>query len=145
MTIEMSRQAWVGTEPHDVRELIEVYGHHNYEVHEYRVARCDCGCSAFRLEIDDCKVAARRTCFDCGYEHPMCDSAEFWEQTQPERACCAGCGGDKHNIGVGFSLHEEGDVRWLYIGVRCVACGIFTCAAEWEVCYTPSRHLFDQV
>jgi len=50
------------------------------------------------------------------------------------------------NIGVLFSLYEaDGDVRWLYVGVRCVTCGILSCHVDWKIAYGPSNQLIGMV
>jgi len=49
------------------------------------------------------------------------------------------------NVGVGFSLYDDGEVRWLYLGERCSKCGILGCFAGWKVGYSPSKGLLEQV
>ncbi|MGA7753515.1 MAG: hypothetical protein WCB05_11810 [Candidatus Sulfotelmatobacter sp.] len=49
------------------------------------------------------------------------------------------------NVGVGFSLYDDGEIRWVYFGERCSACGILGCFAGWKVAYSPSKQLLEQV
>ena len=49
------------------------------------------------------------------------------------------------DVGVGFSLYDDGEVRWLCVGERCPKCGILGCFAGWKVGYSPSKGLLEQV
>jgi hypothetical protein len=80
----------------------------------------------------------------------ICDSAEYWEETEPEAWACTECGCDTCNISVGFSLYpaqpgQRADVRWLSVGQRCVQCGVLGSFVDWQVGYGPSNDLLDQV
>jgi len=146
MTIDTSGKWWVGTSPDDIREYLVALTKDSYLVNEFRLARCDCGVKAFRLEADDGEGAARRTCVSCGKEHFICDSQECWADAEPEPWRCIECGSEEANVGVGFSLYADGEnVRWLYVGVRCARCGILGSFADWKVGYGPSLQLMDRV
>jgi hypothetical protein len=45
-------------------------------------------------------------------------------------------------MAVGFALHDDGEVRWISVGLRCLAddntLGVY---ADWKVNYSPSGHL----
>jgi hypothetical protein len=88
---------------------------------------------------------AKRVCISCSSEHFICDSKEFWSDATPEEWQCVECGSKAANVGVGFSLYEEGEVHWLYVGERCSSCGVLGCFAGWKVGHAPSRQLMDQV
>ena len=50
------------------------------------------------------------------------------------------------NLAVGFAFYQDSeDVRWLYIGLRCVACGELGVYGDWKIDYAPSKKLLDQV
>ena len=50
------------------------------------------------------------------------------------------------NIGVGFALFtDSNDIRWSYVGLRCVGCGLLGCVADWKIDYSPSCQLLEQV
>ena len=54
----------------------------------------------------------------------MCDSGNYLGSANLEPATCV-CGADVFEITVGVSLYDESeDVRWLYVGCRCPACGL---------------------
>ncbi|MGE0404996.1 MAG: hypothetical protein AB7O65_01760 [Candidatus Korobacteraceae bacterium] len=142
--IDTSGEWWIGSEPQDVKNFLEAYAPDGYKVHEFRLARCECGSLSFFLWADDDEGTAKRTCTVCGLSHFICDSEEFWDGSQPEELVCV-CGSKSANVGVGFSLYEDGEVRWLYVGVRCTSCGVLGCFAGWKVAYAPSAQLVDQV
>lgn len=142
MSIDRRGQWWKGTTADDIAEYLAEYTAEGYPATEFRTAACGCGSSTFNLDADDTEGAAKRTCVTCGKEHLIADSSEYWEEAEPERCVCT-CGSETMNIGVGFAFYAEGDVRWLYIGCRCTACGILGCYADWKVAYSPSRHLLD--
>jgi hypothetical protein len=146
VTIDTSGKWWIGSEPVDIQGFLTAYSSEGYKVDEFRLARCECGCEVFHLDADDTEGAARRECVKCGKVHFICDSEEYWGETDPERCTCVECGSEAFNVGVGFSLYEDTeDVRWLYVGERCVTCGILGCFAGWKVAYGPSHHLLDSV
>jgi hypothetical protein len=149
MAIDKSGQWWVGSESDDIREYLVAYRCEGYDVHEVRLCRCGCGSAEFRLEADRLEGCAQRTCTDCGTPHLVCDSAEYWEEAEPESWTCTQCGSPTCNLGVGFSLYEpEGgdppDVRWISVGCRCSACGTLGCVVDWKVGYGPSNALIGQ-
>ena len=43
------------------------------------------------------------------------------------------CGKSHFENSVGVSVYKgTEDVRWLYVGCRCVACGLMGCYGEWK-------------
>jgi len=145
MTIDTSGKWWVGSEPTDIAEYLEAYASEGDEVHDFRLARCKCGSISFLLNADDDEGVAQRTCTACETKHFICDSEEFWDESQPERWVC-GCGSEAANIGVGFSIYpKRGGVRWLMVGTRCSACGVLGCFAGWKVGRSDSMDLLDKV
>jgi len=146
MTIDTSGKRWVGTEPGDIAGFLEAYASEGYEVTDFRLARCRCGSTSFLLDADDNEGTARRTCTACGSEHFICDSQEYWSEAEPERWVCIECGSETANVGVGFSVYPDRDgIRWLYVGERCVTCGVLGCFAGWKVGASDSMGLLDTV
>jgi hypothetical protein len=93
------------------------------------------------LFADDDEGCAKRVCTSCREEHFICDSEEYWPEAGPERWKCVECGSTSANVGVGFSLYEDGEIHWLYVGERCSNCGILGCVAGWKVAYSPSTQV----
>jgi hypothetical protein len=146
MTIDTSGKWWVGSEPNDIAGFLEAYASEGYEVDEFRLARCKCGSTSFLLDSDDNEGVARRTCTICGFEHFICDSEEFWDESKPERFVCIEYGSEAANIGVGFSIYpKRGGIRWLYVGARCSVCGVLGCFAGWKVGTSDSMDLLEKI
>jgi hypothetical protein len=146
VSVDKTGKWWVGDQPNDIREFLEAYASDGYKIGEFRMSRCECGSERFLLWADDNEGCAERQCESCKRHDFICDSEEYWEDAKPEEWKCIECESNAKvcNVGVGFSLYEDGEVRWLYIGVRCATCGILGCFAGWKVAYTPSRQLLDQ-
>lgn len=145
MSIDTTGKWWLGSEPADIREYLVAYTQDGYPVSDFRLAKCSCGSDIFNMATDDDEGVAKRTCVTCASEHFICDSEEFQEDAKLEEFSCIECGSKQANIGVGFSLYDDGEIRWLYVGARCVACGILGCFADWKVAYSPSRDLIERV
>ena len=120
-----------------------------YEVHATRLCKCRCGSTAFELEADQEEGCAQRACAVCRSKHLVCDSANYWEDAQPQSWTCTECQCRTCNLTVGFSLHEkekgqQPDVRWVSVGQRCTNCGTLGSIVDWKVGYGPSHRLLDQ-
>jgi hypothetical protein len=144
MAIDKTGRWWIGSEAEDIEEYLGAYSSEGYRSDEFRLARCKCGGPDFELWADDDEGVAKRVCSSCRAEHFICDSEEYWWESNPAQWACVECGSDKANVGVGFSLYEDGELRWLYVGVRCSSCGILGCFAGWKIAYAPSRRLLEQ-
>ena len=147
MAIDSSGEYWTSPVPDDIHGFLESYASEGYDVDDFRLARCECGSVAFRLEADDDEGVARRTCAACNARHFICDSEEYWADAEPEQCTCVECGADTVNVGVGFSLydHDPTGIRWLYVGVRCTGCGTLGCFAGWKVGMADALYLRDRV
>jgi len=145
MSIDTSGDWWKGTEATDIESYLVDFTAQQYPVDVVRVASCSCGGQLFRVEVDDEHGAAKRTCTSCGKDHFVCDSADYWKEAEPDECACP-CGGEIMNLAVGFALYpDNGEVKWLYLGLRCTACGVLGCYADWKIAYEPSRQLLDLV
>lgn len=145
MSIDKSGKWWVGTRPEDIKEYLEAYSAEGYPTSEFRKSKCGCGSEVFELWADDEEGCAKRTCISCGQERLICDSEEYWQDASPERWKCVECGSTGANVGVGFSLYDGGELRWVYVGERCSNCGILGCFAGWKIGYSPSKQLLEAV
>lgn len=142
--IEFPQRVWVGDRPEDIADYLTAYADDSYPVHAFRIATCSCGSLEFELEADDNEGTARRTCAVCGKRHPICESEEYWDGSRFEKWQCVDCQSSDANVGVGFSLDPQGEVRWLHVGYRCANCGVLGCFVGWKVSYTPSRQLLEK-
>ena len=143
MAIDNSGQWWIGTEAADIQEYLEAYSSEGYPVQEFRLSKCQCGSPAFRLNCDEDECVANRICIQCSEAHYIGDSDEYWAEADPEAWECVECGADRANIGLGFALRENQEIKWVYIGTRCDSCGLLACPVEFKVNYEPSRHLLN--
>ena len=94
---------------------------------------CVCGGQTFRLQLDE-GTAAVRVCPQptCAQAHPIGDSDEYLQEAELE-ACGCPCGGEEFEITVGAHLYADSeDVKWVYIGCRCVACGLTANYGDWK-------------
>jgi len=147
VTIDRSGTWWVGSEAQDLESYLRalVDAEDGYPVEAFRLARCKCGSELFELKLDRDQTAAQRTCLACGSQHFVCDSEEVWEGDLVETCTCIECRSTQANLGCGFALREDGEVRWIYLGVRCATCGILGCYADWQIRDGDSTHLMEQV
>ena len=143
MTIDKSGQWWKGTEFADVAEYLRDQTADGYPADEVVQSVCTCGHTVFRLEVDEDEGCARRTCAACRKQAFICDSEEFWDEAEPMKLACP-CRGRLFEVGVAFSKREDGDVRWITIGRRCVKCGVLGSPVDWKIDYGPTDHLLSQ-
>jgi hypothetical protein len=132
MALHKRGKYWYGDSQADIRGELIRYGKLDDEMPtQFADVRCTCGNTTFRLRIDDGAGAAVRTCTACGAEHAMCDSDQYLEDAQLEPATCI-CGADEFEVTIGVSLYDDSDdVRWLYVGCRCPACGVTGNYGDW--------------
>ena len=75
----------------------------------------------------------------------MGDSNEYLQEAKLQLSSCI-CEGDFFEITVGVSLYDDSDdVRWLYIGCRCPACGLTGCYGDWKNEFIDYRELLKRV
>lgn len=143
MTIDRTGKHWVATHPLDIKAYLRAYTE-GTPISAFRLAQCSCSSIEFRVEADADEGCVQRSCTRCSTTHFVCDSQEHAAEAKLKPWRCK-CRSGEANIGVGFSLHDNGDVRWLYVGLRCRKCGTLGCIADWKVQYAPSAHLPDAV
>ncbi|MER7171938.1 hypothetical protein [Streptomyces mesophilus] len=109
---------------------------------------CD-GCSSRSFFVLVNTSAAARECAGCGSRAFIADSEEYWneeswEDDEPGAAGCP-CGGEQFEAAVAFSLGEDGSVRWVTVGLRCLKDGFCGIYADWKIDYGPTDHLLTMV
>lgn len=116
----------------DIREAIAQYSAEEYPAEHYAGAGCSCGGGVFRLSLDDNEGAAVRTCSAGKATHPIGDSADYLDEAELEECECP-CGSSEFEITAGVALYADSeDVKWLYLGCRCPACGITAVYGDWK-------------
>lgn len=139
--IDTSGKWWKGESFDDLVEYLGILTRDGYPVERVLEPTCICAGRIFRLHRDADEGVARRTCATCGAKAFIGDSAEFWSDARPRLVRCP-CGGTESQLAVGFALRADGNVRWVTVGRRCVACGILGAPVDWKVDYAPTDHLY---
>jgi hypothetical protein len=145
MAINKSGKWWKGCNENDIKQYLEEYSEDGYRIHEFRLAKCKCGSTEFRVKFDNNGGVAKRKCKRCNTERYICDSEEHWEDSEIASFKCIECGSKISNVGAGFSLYDDGEIFWWYLGVRCSKCGVLGCLFDCKIGYGPSKHLMEQV
>jgi hypothetical protein len=145
VVIDKSGTWWRGNQPADLHEYLVAFTTDRYQADEIRDSVCSrCGGRVFGLRGDPVEGCGRRTCRRCGHKEFIADSAEIWSTARP-RTCSCPCGGTDFNLAVAFTLRSSGDVRWVTVGERCVACGILGSFVDWSIDYRDSADLLDRI
>ncbi len=146
MTLRKRGGYTYGSRRADVRVEVTRYAKRNtYAAHRFAEAECECGGKAFRLALDDTAGAAVRTCAACAKVHPIGDSDEYLEEAELDECECP-CGKDIFEITVGVSLYRGSeDVRWMYVGCRCVECKLVAVYGDWKNEYEGARELLAKI
>jgi hypothetical protein len=142
MALRKKGKWWYSDSSADIRdELIRQGKLNEYVPTQFADPKCNCGSTTFRLLVDDAAGAAIRLCTQCSLEHPMGDSADYLDEAELQESECV-CGENAFEISVGVSLYDDSDdVRWLYIGCRCPACGLTGCYGDWKNEFSDYRRL----
>jgi hypothetical protein len=143
MTIDTSGKWWKGTEFADIDEYLRGFTADGYPAHEIVQSICGCGHTVFRLEGDRDAGCACRTCVGCKTVSFIGDSGMYWDEADITKFSCR-CRARQFEMGVAFSRHEDGEVRWITVGVRCVKCGVLGSPVDWKIDYSPTGHLLSQ-
>ena len=142
--IDRTGEWWTGEDFADLAEYLRVVTAEAYPADRIRQSVCRCGGTIHGLRVDSVESVAQRICVTCGASAFIADSEEHWFEAQPERRQCV-CGNDIAELGVGFSLRSDDEVRWITVGQRCTSCGVLGVEVDWKIDYGPSTHLLDQV
>ncbi|HEY1098752.1 MAG TPA: hypothetical protein VGF99_07480 [Myxococcota bacterium] len=98
------------------------------------VPTCSCGTAQrrFTVLIDDEVGVAVRVCAACGDEHGMGDADDFFDEAEPGECECP-CGGGVFDVAAALAAYDDGvGLRWVSIGLRCVACDTVACYGDWK-------------
>ena len=133
MALRKRGDYWYGDSQEDIRpELIRYSQENGYPIDHFADCVCVCGNRHFTVEIDDAEGAAIRHCRSCEKKHPIGDSEEFLADAELEECSCL-CKNDIFEITVGVSLYDHSeDVHWLYLGCRCIECGLLGSYGDWK-------------
>lgn len=144
MAIDTTGKWWKGQNSDDLTKYIRLLTAESHVATRFVVAKCSCGNKHFQLFGDQDEGCAKRLCVSCGAESLICDSEEVWAESKPKKLKCR-CKNDVYEIAVGFSLREDGEIKWVTVGERCIACGMLGSYVDWSIKYAPTAHLFTKV
>ena len=144
MAIDTNGKWWKGTDFTDLAEYVRLLTADDYPAEKVLQCVCVCSNTTFRLIADQDDGCAQRICTACGQAAFICDSEEYWDEAAPKRVRCP-YGHTVFELGVGFSFRENGDVKWITIGQRCVKCGVLASYVDWKINYGPTDHLLSMV
>jgi hypothetical protein len=145
VTIDKSGSFWRGEDSADLAACIR-----EFEAGGYRVARVNdivcrqCQGTEVHLLVDDDEGCAVAVCAGCEFEMPLADSADHLDGADLGECACP-CGGETFAAAIGFAVFDDGDVRWISVGLRCLTDGTMGVYADWKIDYGPSAHLMADV
>jgi hypothetical protein len=146
MAIRKKGNWWYADSQTDIRVELVRFGELNgYIPTQFADAKCSCGGREFGLALDEDAGAAVRICSKCKTEHAIGDSNEYLEDADLQASGCD-CGENVFEITVGLSLYDKSDdVKWLYVGCRCLSCGITGCYGDWKNEFINYRELLKRI
>jgi hypothetical protein len=144
VAIDKTGEWWTSTDPADIESYLIELTAEAYPVDVVRASLCSsCGHDVFVLRADRREGAARRNCVKCNSKEFIADSASSWPDSRPTTRLCP-CGEKTCNLAVGYALRDTGDVRWVTVGSRCVACGMLGAFVDWKVSEAGTAALTDR-
>ncbi len=151
MTLKQRGGYWYGDDLADLREELARYSDLNgYPIDNFTDAQCKCGNDSFYFLTDEDEGVAVRRCSTCDGEHMMGDSADYADDAEVGQHTCV-CEGEIFQITAGVHRYRNQDdslsldVRWLYLGCRCVECGLVGCFADWKNEYNGYEQLLAMI
>jgi hypothetical protein len=143
VTLDKSGKLWRGENFEDLAEYVRHYQAGGYPVAKVAESVCSqCNGRTFRVNIND-DESTQRICLRCGAAAFIADSADHWDEADHDQCQCP-CGGEEFSIAVGFALFDDGDVRWISVGLRCLNDNVLGVYADVKIDYGPSLHLLSQ-
>lgn len=88
------------------------------------------------------RTRAQARCVTCGNHAFIADSADYWDDAEPDEIVCP-YGGQAFELAIGFALRADGEVRWISVGSRCIQDGTLGICADWKIDYAPTAHLLN--
>lgn len=126
---------WYGDDLADLRKEMLRYSAKSYRIGCDYAPVCACGGHNFFLGADDEEDGAALACTRCGQRGFVADSERFVkdEILDDEELCECLCGQRAFEVIVAAALYADTtDVRWWYVGCRCVQCGLVGVYADWK-------------
>ena len=138
--IDRTPKFWTGDSPDDIDEWLGEYTE-LADLNVKPVLCRACGADVFKIRVDQNEGAIQVICHSCGTKKILMDGEEIWKECRPRARKCPICKESLYNVRVGFQYRDNGDVKWVYIGNRCVSCGTLGSYVDWSVDYGPTEEM----
>ena len=138
--IDKTKKFWTGDQPDDIREYLTAFS--RIPTLETKPVICrKCGGDTVTIRADLDESGLQVICTNCKTKKLLLDSDEIWEDCSPRPVRCPVCKERNYNTRVGFLRRENGDVKHVFIGVRCTGCGTLGCLTDWRIDYSPTDEM----
>ena len=116
------------------------------EKSDVKTATCRvCNNRSFYVSLDDTEGAAMIQCERCKTERLILDSKDIWNECKYNKVFCPRCRNEAFNLKAGFVRRENGDAKWVYVGIRCCNCGSIGCIADWKLSVSPTTDIENNI
>lgn len=137
--IDKTDEFWASATADDIDEYLKAYSDNS--ALDVKPIICGCGGDTFTIKCDQDESVIGVKCESCGTEKLIADSAEYWDDADPEDFECPLCQNRVYNTRVGFRRRKNGSVKWVYIGVRCTQCKALGSPLDWKIDYEPTDEM----
>lgn len=137
--IDKTGKFWTGDRAEDIDEYLKAFA--DSSELDVKPIVCGCSCDKFTIKCDQDESVIGVKCESCGAEKLIADSAEYWDDADPEDFECPLCQNRIYNTRVGFRRRRNGSVKWVYIGVRCTQCKALGSPLDWKIDYEPTDEM----
>lgn len=142
--IDRTPKYWTGDSPEDIDEWLGEYT--ELDDLQVKTVHCrSCGKDVFKIRVDQNEGAVQVICHSCGMKKILLDGEEIWKECRPRARKCPICKESLYNVRVGFHYRDNGDVKWVYIGNRCISCGTLGSFADWSIDYGPTEEMENNI
>jgi len=128
-------------------QIVQYSTKNGYVAEHFVSPKCGaCGGDVFALLMNENEGVAARVCTECHDEHGIGDSDDFIDEVDEVYEVECTCEGNQFNIVAGVALYADSeDVRWFYLGCKCVACGLSGVYGDWKNEFNGYRELLARV
>ena len=137
--IDKTDEFWASAVADDIDEYLKAFA--DNPSLDVKPVICGCGGDTFTIKCDRDESVIGVKCESCGAEKLLADSAEYWDDADPEDFECPLCQNRVYNTRVGFRRRKNGSVKWVYIGTRCTQCKALGSPLDWKIDYEPTDEM----
>jgi hypothetical protein len=144
MAIDKTKEFWTGDHATDIIEYLKIYSENT--VKKTVIVECHkCGSNELLVHLDADEGAIQITCSKCKNKRLLLDSEELWGNCRHKKAKCPICKKDVFNLSIGFVFRDNKDIKWVYLGNRCINCGVLGSFSDWKINYSPTTELENNI